>query len=172
MKKVTIFALLVCAGFTLKADVMNWMVNTGDSSSTYNAAQLYSVQGSGNEEPAASGGTSLAATSLVNGLGVEQQVSMGTLDPSTTYFYIELGNYQKETGFTKSVVAGVYSYTDLVAAGMISSGGMDSTPTGASFGVSGTTIGGKTMSYAVPEPSAAMLMLLGIAVAGLKRRRA
>ena len=106
-------------------------------------------------------------------MGVAQQIELDDLNPSTTYFYIELGNYTAETGFTKAQVAGAYSYTDLVSAGMISSGGISSTPTGASFGVSGATIGGQAMSYgSVPEPSSAMLILLGLAVAGLKRRRA
>ena len=173
MKKIVVLSLIACAGLALKADVMNWMVNTGDSSSSINAAQLYSVQQTGDSVPEATGGTPLAQTSVAGGLGVEQQINLGDLNPSTTYFYIELGNYTQETGFTATQVAGAYSYTDLVSAGMISSGGISSTPSGASFGVAGAMIGGQGMSYgAVPEPGTAMLMLVGLAVAGLKRRRA
>ena len=169
MNKILILAFAAFAGLAIRADVMNWMVNTGDPNSTYNAAQLMVVDGN-----TTSGGTSIAATSIANGLGVEQQIDVSaySANASSTYFYIELGNYSAESGFVKAQVAGAYSYAELLQAGMISTGGLGgSTSAGASFGISGQTINGKTVAYAVPEPGTATLILLGIAIAGLKRRR-
>ena len=172
MKKLIVFALLACVGFMLRADVMNWMVNTGSPSAGINAARLMTVQGSADTYPEATGGTQLAATPVdANGLGNAKQITLGDLTPATTYFYIELGNYSSETGFKATQVAGTYSYSDLVSAGMISSNGM-SMPAENAFGVAGVSVNGKTVSYSqVPEPGTATLILLGMAIAGLKRRR-
>ena len=172
MKKCLIAAASAFAAFALNADVMNWQVN--DSTlGDYTQAVLYYT-----DSNTTSGGHQLATTELDEGVGDaytgENAISMNQFAGSenSTWFYIEVGNYGSDNQFRAEKVMGAYSYSDLLSAGLISSGAMNP-PSGSTFGQSGVTINSQPASYgAVPEPSSAMLILLGLAVAGLKRRRA
>lgn len=165
MKRSLILVLTALAALALKADVMNWQV-ADDNLASYNYAKLYYT-----DTATTAGGTVLASSELDEGYGDVVQIDLSTISggANSKYFYIEVGQY-KDT-FQVAQRAGAYSYSDLVSAGLISTGSMNP-PSGLSFGQSGVTIAGSPMSYAVPEPSSAMLILVGLAVAGLKRRRA
>ena len=168
MNKGFILALSAVAALALKADVMNWQV-ADDSLADCTDAKLYYVN-----SDAIVGGEVLASSELDEGYGDVVQIDLstiGAISPSTTYFYIEVGNY-KDGNFIAKQGMGAYSYSDLVSAGLISTGGL-STPTGNSFGQAGVEIGtGGASAYSqVPEPGTATLILLGMAIAGLKRRR-
>lgn len=168
MNKAFILAISAFAAIVAKADVMNWQV-ADDSLADYNYAKLYYVDGN-----TTVGGTELATSTLEEGYGDVVQIDLASVigaGANSMYYYIEVGNYNDNT-FQAVQRAGAYSYNDLVSAGLISTGSMNP-PSGKSFGQSGVTIAGGEMSYGnVPEPSSAMLILLGLAVAGLKRRRA
>ena len=166
MKRSLILVLTALAALALKADVMNWQV-ADDNLASYNYAKLYYA-----DTATTAGGTVLASSELDEGYGDVVQIDLSTISggANSKYFYIEVGQYQDNT-FQAVQRAGAYSYNDLVSAGLISTGSMNP-PSGLSFGQSGVTIAGSPMTYAVPEPSSAMLILVGLAVAGLKRRRA
>ena len=165
MKRVLTVAVVFCLALAARAEYLNWLVNVGDTSSSYDAARLMKV---GSETT--TGGKSIAETSMASGVGTPQSIQLAAGDTSA-WFYIELGNYSTGT-FTASQVAGAYSYSQLVSAGLITGDNVNPA-TGLSFGVSGVTINGSPMTYsAVPEPGTASLIILGLAIAGLKRRRA
>lgn len=173
MKKAILFAITVAVVTVLRADVMNWQVN--DSSlAGYNWAQL---KWADTQTTTASDDNIIADSALDgSGKGQEKQLDLADLvgaGYNTKYYFIEVGNYTGE-GFQVAKTAGAYSYSDLVSAGLVSTGSMNP-PSGKTFGQSGVAIpsGGDAISYSdVPEPSSALLMLVGLAVAGLKRRRA
>lgn len=168
MKASLILAFSVAASLVLKADVMKWQVNDSSLATSCNGARLmYSDDANRSQNV-----TVLSETDLVNGVGDIVQIDMGSIPSANAkYYYVEAGNYNGDV-FTASKVMGAYSYSDLVSAGLISTGAMNP-PSTSMFGQSGVTINNQQASYgAVPEPSSAMLILLGLAVAGLKRRRA
>ena len=169
MKKCLIAVVSMVAALVLNADVMKWQVN--DSSlAGYNGARL--MYSSENSTTPASPGT-LAETDLINGRGDIVQVDLGAAIGSSAnsmYYYIEVGNYNGDV-FTASKVMGAYSYDQLISAGVIAPAAM-TPPSGSLFGDTNVTIAGSKSSYsAVPEPGTATLILLGMAIAGLKRRR-
>ena len=167
MRKSLIFAMSVVTALVLKADVMNWRV-ADENLIGYDAAKLYYVNSN-----TTIGGTELASMELDEGFGDPMPIdlaSYNSISEASTYFYIEVGNYS-DTNFQASQRMGAYSYSDLVSAGMISKGGVD-LPTGSMFGVAGADIKGGPSGFSpVPEPGTATLILLGMAIAGLKRRR-
>ena len=168
MKKALIFAASAFAVVMAKADVMNWQINDESLSSDYHAARLYYTDSS---TPGEDTEHELATSALSNGLGYERQINLDGVSSSGTYFYIEVGNYN-DTTFQAAQRAGAYSYSDLVSAGLISTGGMNQPPSGFSFGdASNPNLTVVPQYSAVPEPGTAGLILLGLAVAGLKRRR-
>lgn len=151
-----------------KADVMNWQV-ADESLASYNYAKLYYV-----DSNTTVGGTELASSTLEEGYGDVVQIDLATVigaGANSMYYYIEVGNYNDST-FQAVQRAGAYSYNDLVSAGLISTGSMNP-PSGNSFGDSSVTIPNHSgnMYGPVPEPGTATLILLGMAIAGLKRRR-
>ncbi len=170
MKKALFLAVSVVVASFLHADIMNWQVNDSSLSDCNWAALKWADSAT----TTASDDNILAESALSNGQGQEKQLDLASLvgaGYNTKYFFIEVGNYTDQ-GFQVAKNAGAYSYSDLVSAGLISTGSMNP-PSGLTFGQSGVTIAGTPMSYgAATEPSSAMLILLGLAVAGLKRRRA
>jgi len=169
MKKLLAVVAVFCVAVVAKADYLQWLVNVGDPDSTYDGAQLRQTTSN-----TTTGGDIIAQTKLSSGVGVDMTgdnaISVSPTSPEA-WFYIELGNYT-DGNFTAQQVAGAYSYSELVAAGLITTDSINPA-TGQSFGMNGATIAGRTLSYtAVPEPGTASLIILGLAIAGLKRRRA
>jgi len=168
MKRVLLFAFAIATAVALKADVMNWMVSD-DSLSSYNYARLMYADDASKSNPTGP----IATTTLEEGVGDEKQIDLASVvgaGYNSKYYYVEVGNYSDNT-FTAVKTTNAYSYNDLISAGLVSSGSMNP-PSGNSFGDSNVIIAGSSTSYGnVPEPGTATLILLGMAVAGLKRRR-
>lgn len=169
MNKVIAFAIVGLAALAAHADVMNWQVAPAVDGYDYTAARLVAKKDG-------------EADVVINDeYGDSYQVAVNKIVGSTTTdaisnlsgytFYIELGSYS--AGVWENTVAQAYvganaqssTYEALRNAGIIGNalnvGGAGATlvsPSAASFGP-------------VPEPGTATLILLGMAIAGLKRRR-
>ena len=170
MKKCLITVVSVVAALALNADVMKWQVNDSGLSG-YNGARL--MYSDSNTTTPTTPNAPLAETDLVNGRGDIVQIDLAQAIGSTAnsmYYYIEVGNFNGDI-FTASKVMGAYSYDQLVSAGLIAPNAMNP-PSGKMFGDTTVSIAGSPSAYGnVPEPGTATLILLGMAIAGLKRRR-
>lgn len=170
MKKCLISVFSVVTALALNADVMKWQVNDA-SLAGYNGARL--MYSSENSTTPTTPNAPLAETDLISGRGDVVQVDLASAvgqSANAMYYYIEVGNYNGDI-FTASKVMGAYSYDQLISAGVIAPSSMNP-PSGKMFGDTSVTIAGSPSSYnAVPEPGTATLILLGMAIAGLKRRR-
>lgn len=91
-------------------------------------------------------------------------VSLGTLDSSTAYsFFIELLNYNTDpAGFNVVAKSQTMTYADLQAKNFIDVGEVMQLPP------SQVWHGG---TYSVPEPTSAMLVMFGMGLLALKRKR-
>lgn len=171
MKRIVACAVVGLAALAVRADVMNWQVAPAVDGYTYNAARLVAKKDG-------------AADIVINDeYGDSYQVAVNGIVGSTTTdaistltgytFFIELGSYS--AGVWNNTVAQAYvgadasssTYEQLRNAGII---GNAYSPGGG--GLSGKLVSPSAASFSqVPEPGTATLILLGMAIAGLKRRR-
>lgn len=159
MKKLLVlaFAGLCCA--TTQAAYLYWQVS--DSSAQAFTSAKYAVL----KQSDASGNSNFRDVQTVEfSAGSTPMMSMEwaeVADLNTSNFYIELYNYDSSKNEWESVGVTQYaSYTSLAASGALTSS-LVSVPT--------AWTGGTMM---VPEPTSGLLMLLGVAALGLKRRKA
>lgn len=86
-------------------------------------------------------------------------------DLSTYSFYIEMYKYDAEGGYYVGVAKSeAETYDSLVAQGYIINGTMGDDPTGNYAVWQGS-------GYSIPEPTSAMLLMIGLSLVGLKRKR-
>ena len=172
MKKVISCVIIGLTAFVVRADVMNWQVAPAVEGYTYDAARLV-AKSNGQADVIIKDEYDDAYQVAQNGIvGSTTTEAISNLSGYT--FYIELGSYSN--GVWDNTVAQAYvtgdpntsTYEQLRASGII---GNAFTPGGVG-GSSATMISPSAASYsAVPEPGTATLILLGMTVAGLKRRR-
>lgn len=154
---------------TVHADVMNWQVAPAVSGYDYTAARLVAKK-DGAADVVINDEYNDAYQVAINGIvGSTTTEAISNLSGYT--FYIELGSYT--AGVWESTVAQAYvgadaqssTYSALRDAGIIGNA--------LSVGGAGATLVSPSASSftAVPEPGTATLILLGMAIAGLKRRR-
>lgn len=144
MKKLLLIAFAAFCCATSQAAYLYWQVET-DVASEWGAnyAVLHDVKSSSIIGSSAVG--TVTATDLTGYLGD---------------FYIELFNYEQGGTAESVAVSGSMSYTQLAELGAITTT-LVSIPTAWTGG-----------SYAAPEPTSALLMLIGMAGLALKRRKA
>ena len=159
MKKIICGMLVVFLAFGVKAEYLSWYVgstsNIGGSTLTsgtdYNSAKLYWTTAA-----TATGGTWLDTISPT------PDSSVATLSGSSygenVYYYVELYNYENKVATSEAT-----AYTSLVASGAIS------TTLTALSSVNYAWNG--TATVATPEPTSGLLMLMGFAMLGLKRKK-
>ena len=157
MKKILSVIAVAVVSISAQASFLNWQVS--DSTDTYNGAQLYAVVGT--EKTSTSGGTVIDA---VSGLPATKSTDITSYGANYTY-YIELVNYSNpSTGeYSNSHVMSsqTFTYSELsgaISTGALSVAGMTAVWTGAAV-------------VATPEPTSGLLLLMGFAMLGLKRKK-
>jgi len=166
MKKALIFFLATAAVVSARASYLNWQITAdtplvdGVSSMDYTYARLVATDGKGNtysqlaelekENKQMDAYRSLDLSSLVGG-------------PSAYSFFVELGTYSSSTFTSMASNGGApVSYDDLATDGYIYEGNMSSVPFASIWH------GGP--SAVVPEPTSGLMLLLGAAMLGLRRK--
>ena len=157
MKKILFVLAVAVAAISAQASYLNWQVS---DETGYNGAQLYAVLGS--EKVNAEGGDVIDA---VYGLPAAKSTDIGSYGSNYTY-YIELVNYTEDptTGTydrSRAISAQTFTYSELSGAlsnGALSVAGMTAVWTGAAV-------------QPTPEPTSGLLLLMGFAMLGLKRKK-
>ena len=163
MKKLVLFATVLAAMMTVRADVLYWMVSDdyakdAGSSDDSTFATLYATDDNGatKHELATATGSAVANAYEYSDYFT---ANISSYSGSSYSYFIELVNGVKTTP---------ESYNNLLSNGYISVGGI-STPTSLASGGFGQAAGSAT--YNVPEPTSGLLFLVGGMLLGLKRRR-
>jgi len=157
MKKLTLMLLAIAAFATVKAEdsYLYWMIS-GSSVPEFSYATLYVDQGGGNV---------VALTGPLTGVGDgETQTSLDArytaISPSSAgySYFVELLNADLETTHTSAL----FGY-DQFASSVYTP---PATPATTAYNV------GSFSSTSIPEPTSGLLMLMGMGLLGLKRKRA
>ena len=190
MKKTLLLTMVLALAFSAKASYLIWQVNSSDASSIdgWNAAIVYEVSGATSESITAWNGNKIDPMSGANAVGDNHLVTGTTLgsnigSPVATMpagvsvaaditdisggngyaYYIELVNYD----FSANTINRVYARSDAQSYTSLSGSITDS--------LSITTIANVTPWHggnysAVPEPTSGLMLLLGAAMLGLRRK--
>ena len=161
MKKFLVGVSILLATIAVKAEYLNWQVGSsmtigdatytsGPSEGQYNAVRLYATDGQGSSH----------YYSIYDAPGTySTELASGLTTDATTY-YIELLNYSGSSYTTVGRTAGT-TYAELSGAlsnGALSAQAMTAIWTGAAV-------------VATPEPTSGLLLLMGFAMLGLKRKK-
>jgi len=156
MKKILSVIAVAVVSISAQASFLNWQV---PASTGYNGAQLYAVSGTAKTE--ATGGTVIDA---VSGLPATKSTDISGYGDSFTY-YIELVNYTDSSNGVydrgHAMSSKTFTYSELSGAisdGALSVAGMTAVWTGAAV-------------QPTPEPTSGLLLLMGFAMLGLKRKK-
>ncbi len=178
------FAMLgaIALATAAQADLLKWQVVDSNAYPSWNYARVgYYTTGSGSPDNAtflgltadadtsspADQAPAAAATGVTTGDGI--YAILPSPDSSAYTYYIELGNYDSSTStFTAVARSEEKSYSQLANNYIITDAQLNALNAQALQAVAAWNGGTFT---AVPEPTGAMLMLLGFATLSLRRRR-
>ena len=191
MKKLLLMAIVAGGVFAANASYLIWQVNGSDASTAaygdWNAAMVYKVSGlsdsaiatwnaNANKEKdtALTGATLVEVNKSAENFSTDYGSAVATMPKGmsaaadiatvTGYaYYIELVNYD----FSNDKVNYVYARSDAVAYSALSGSITDSLSTATIANVSPWHGGGYS---AVPEPTSGLMLLLGAAMLGLRRK--
>ena len=162
MKKVIIGLAIATAAFFAKAEYLYWGVTPSEATgNTYNAARLWY-----SNSDSTSGGTAIGwLTDIPGSRSTDVSSYEGTKD--TAYFFVELCNYNVSTKeWTDGVRSSrAYSYASLAQQGVITSSDLIAQASVAAAVLSNAGV------QATPEPTSGVLLLMGFAMLGLKRKK-
>lgn len=161
MKKILVVVSILLATITAKAEYLNWQVgnsmtingttySSGSASDQYNAVRLYATNGSSTQYYSIYDAPGTYSTLLADGWAVE----------GATY-YIELLNYDNASTYKHLANTSGTTYAELsgaISSGALSAQGMTAIWTGAAV-------------VTTPEPTSGLLLLMGFAMLGLKRKK-
>lgn len=158
MKKIIVGLVLAAAAFAAKADYLYWGVTSSDVSNygSFNAARLWQKTG---DETTAIGW-------LYDVPGAKStSVAIDSSNQASTYYYVELCNYSASTWSSVATSSSTYTYSSLVDKGVITSSDL----------IAQASVASQVLTYhgvqATPEPTSGLLMLMGFAMLGLKRKK-
>lgn len=158
MKKIIVGLVLAAAAFAAKADYLYWGVTSSDVSSygSFNAARLWQSTGSGD--------TAIGWLYDVPG-AKSTSVAIDSSNQDSTYYYVELCNYSESTWTSVATSSSTYTYSSLAESGVITSSDL----------IAQASVAAQVLTYhgvqATPEPTSGLLMLMGFAMLGLKRKK-
>lgn len=185
MKKLFILFAVTAAGLMLKADVMYWQLGT-PGSTTYNNREWNTVRvgyvATGPETPIMGGYNYLKLTPTTNpneSLGSDYVggtsaangyfAVLPSSDASTYSYFIELGNYNGST-YTALAQSDAITYSELSQSHVITTAQLDDILGHMSSAMVQAWVG---VNYqAVPEPTGGLMVLVGLSVLALRRRKA
>ena len=163
MKKILIAIAISTVVTVANADYLNWTVGSTfeglSSGSDYNAAKIFWTTTDSN-----STGTYLGLIDPTPGVGSVNISSIQGYD--NLGFYIEVYNYDAAKNEYNSVSNGksqYYAYSELSGTGAITTSFVNAAAIAYAFNGSGV--------QATPEPTSGLLMLMGFAMLGLKRKK-
>lgn len=156
MKKVVLMIAFVLGGFmAANASYLYWQVDASTHDNSPNVSTLYAYTGS-----------QYYALGMSEGLSGSFNTDTWTGDSITwssndTKYFVELANYDTTT-YTATSNYGPLNYSDISATVQLTELGKIATAWGAAQYTAG----------AVPEPTSGLLTLIGMALLGLRRKRA
>ena len=159
MKKAIIVLVIAMVSVVAHADFLNWTVgSTFQGKSGYNAAKLFYTNSKGSNTQ----GTYL---DLIDPTPGSSAADLSKIDSTSDLgFYIEVYNYDASTGYGEAVATSdYYSYSDLVKTKAITTSALAAASIAYAFNGSGV--------QATPEPTSGLLLLMGFAMLGLKRKK-
>ena len=155
MKKILTFLVLAVASIAAHAEYLYWQAptTTPDGISSYSYATLWTS-------------TDNTSYTVINDNGTTLYFDATTANDtdvgSAQYFYIELVNYA-DSSYTVVGRSEVATYDSLISAGALHSD--------LATNLSKMTAWVGSSYSAVPEPTSGLLMLMGFAMLGLKRKK-
>ena len=154
MKKIILSVAVLITAIVAHAEYLSWCVDqTG-----YDRATLWAYTGDTWNSSSAS---EIDTLTTIPGGTVSDLKDYGS---STYSYYIELYNYDSSTGkSSNSTSGGTFSYSDLADQGVLLS-------SWTSF-ANVTTAWNGSRAVATPEPTSGLLLLMGFAMLGLKRKK-
>ena len=154
MKKIILSVAILFATIATRAEYLSWCVTqTG-----YNQATLWAYTG---DTWSSSSAHEIDTLTTIPGGMVSD---LGTYSGSSYNYYIELYNYNSATGESSdSVNGGSFAYSELANKGVL----LSSWTAFANV----TTAWNGTKAVATPEPTSGLLLLMGFAMLGLKRKK-
>ena len=154
MKKIIVGVAILIVAFV--ADYLYWGVTTADAGTTYNAARLYASETLGEKGNAIGWIYSAPGSASTDVSGY-----------ADNYFYVELCNYSDGSWSNESTYGSdkAYSYSSLVSQGVITSSDLIAQASVAAAVLRNSGV------QATPEPTSGLLMLMGFAMLGLKRKK-
>lgn len=165
MKKLLVVLAAVAMAGLSQASELWWTINNptvdGETAGAWDTAKLYANTTDSNVRGTLIDQISAEDLSFLGGT----KTDLGGYASSAYSFYLEIFNGSQLVG--ASVVGQVASYDSLVTAGAIRSGDIMGGGTASPYtGFSSFT------TNVVPEPTSGLMILLGLAALGLKRKRA
>ncbi len=156
MKKIILSLAVAMITIVAKAEYLNWTVGStfdGKTSGTdYDTANLYYTYDSGVSA------TAIGTTIKTPG---SSSVDISALEKNNLSFFIEVYKYND---YEHSHVASTgMTYSDLVGTGAITSSAINAASIAMAFNGSAVV--------ATPEPTSGLLLLMGFAMLGLKRKK-
>lgn len=151
MKKFLFGIVIVCVAVSAKASYLAWQVNsTTDGIASYNMAALYATHDG-----------DVTLLSYTQQLPTDGFTTSVTIDDSYSSFYVELYNYESSGNTATSVGrSNTFTYQEI------------SNSLASSIQAAQNVVALTGMSYtATPEPTSGLLLLMGFAMLGLKRKK-
>lgn len=163
MKKIIVGLVLAAAAFAAKADYLYWGVTSSDVSNygSFNAARLWQRN---DNTISTEGATAVGWLYDIPG-AKSTSVTIASSAQAGTYYFVELCNYSNSTWDSGALSSSSYSYSSLAESGVITSSDL----------IAQASVAAQVLTYtgvqATPEPTSGLLMLMGFAMLGLKRKK-
>lgn len=161
MKKLSILIAAISAVIaSAKAEMLYWQVDEANYASTQGTSSLWYENGDNLTQLATANLPDLGAFDTAGTYGTQLTQEGYDWNAASAVYWVEVTSYDSTLGQNVTNHFGGFSYADLAnAAGGLSAAAMRAANTNMSH------------SGRVPEPTSGLMMIVGMALLGLKRRR-